>query len=857
MKALLLDAGLRLLAVSPPPGDAEPAPSLESLLPEEALRRALRRVVLGADPTLSGWRTVLVERGFARRVRVDAVPAGSGLLLHVSEIDTAVSTQALSAPAEDSLPIVQASAPLVRFTRLHNPAMTLVRVSASCRELFGRAAAELLGEDGASLLSWVHPDDRARLLEREHLAYASGRPYRVTYRLQHPDGESRWVWEIGARDSEGHLSGFWIGVDGLVEAERDLVGNEQLFRDIAENIPELLWVSTPDGRRLQYVTPSHEAFYGVSLAEVYLHPRGWLARVHDEDRERVRDELRRALARGEELRSEYRVLSPSGEDRWMLARVYPVRDAAGRVRRTVGLSVDITERRRAEQAARDRETSYRALLENASDAILLYDKQGQVLVANNRACALTGYSEAELRTLRVSDLTAADDLITSPLTGGPRLIEHRLITKGGGELPVEISVSALEDGRVQAIVRDIRQRKEEERERQKIAGQLQQARTLESVGRLAGGIAHDFNNMLAVILNRAEMILQDLGPASSQSADMKEIWEAASRAAALTRQLLVFSRRDLPDAQPLDLNDVLKNLTGLLRRSVGEHIGLEILLTPGLPAVRIGLPQIENMVVNMAINARDAMPSGGTLTIQTSAARIDGRVARRANDLPEGEYVVLSVQDTGVGMSAEVAVHIFEPFFTTKPRDQGTGLGLATAYGTVKGAGGRIVVQSAPGRGARFDVWLPATPELPRAITEPSPAPSAAETTPSRPITVLLVEDEHSVRQVIAQMLARHGYTVIEAEAGDVALERVAERPEPIDVLVTDVIMPRMSGKELADALTAARPEVRVLFMSGYTDDLIARHGVLEPGIAFLQKPFRLVALVAALRRLLEEPPTR
>jgi CheY-like chemotaxis protein len=270
----------------------------------------------------------------------------------------------------------------------------------------------------------------------------------------------------------------------------------------------------------------------------------------------------------------------------------------------------------------------------------------------------------------------------------------------------------------------------------------------------------------------------------------------------------------------MDLNDVLKNLTGLLRRSVGEHIGLTIQLTPGLPAVRIGLPQIENMVVNMAINARDAMPSGGTLSIQTATARIDGRIARRANDLPEGEYVVLSVQDTGVGMSAEVAVHIFEPFFTTKPRDQGTGLGLATAYGTVKGAGGRIVVQSAPGQGARFDVWLPATQEVPKGVVEPTPAPSAAEAPPSRPLTVLLVEDEHSVRQVIGQMLSRHGYTVIEAEAGDIALERVAEHPEPIDVHSPN-------AAEWPDVCAYPEGDCRVLrYESNCTDHVDFRCGV-------------------------------
>ena len=379
--------------------------------------------------------------------------------------------------------------------------------------------------------------------------------------------------------------------------------------------------------------------------------------------------------------------------------------------------------------------------------------------------------------------------------------------------------------------------------------QLRQAQKMEAVGRLAGGVAHDFNNLLMVMRGYGELLLNRLDANDPLRRNAEEIQEAAKRATALTQQLLAFSRKQVLQPKVLELNAVVTEVEKMLRRLIGEDIELAATLDLALGRVKADPGQIEQIILNPAVNARDAMPQGGRLTLKTSNVTLDQAYARQHRGARPGPHVLLAVSDTGVGMDAETQSHIFEPFFTTKDAGKGTGLGLSTVYGIVKQSGGTIWVESAPGRGTTFEIYLPlvekvaAGGELHPAL--PAPPPGGTE-------TILVVEDEMSVRRLAAEFLGSNGHTVLEAQDGGEALQVCEEHRGPIHLLITDVVMPGMSGRELAVRLAGRRPEMKVIYMSGYTDDAIVQHGVLEEGIPFLQKPFSLDALARIVREGLE-----
>jgi signal transduction histidine kinase/DNA-binding response OmpR family regulator len=387
-------------------------------------------------------------------------------------------------------------------------------------------------------------------------------------------------------------------------------------------------------------------------------------------------------------------------------------------------------------------------------------------------------------------------------------------------------------------------------ERQRLEEQLLQSRKMEAIGQLAGGVAHDFNNILTAITGYSELLLGDLSSYDSRHADVQEIKKAADRAAALTRQLLAFSRRQVLQPTVLNLNVVISNMEKMLRRLIREDIELVIALDPELGRVKADMGQIEQVIMNLAVNARDAMPQGGKLTIETANVVLDEEYAQQHVDVQPGPYVMLAVSDTGVGMDEETRSHLFEPFFTTKEVGEGTGLGLATVYGIVKQSGGHIWVYSEPKPGTTFKVYLPRVEEAVESgkqVQSPAESPRGSE-------TVLLVEDADMVRDLAYRVLLQNGYTVLEARDGREALQVCEEHEGPIHLLMTDEVMPQMSGRELADRLMPLRPEMRMLYMSGYTDDGIIRHGVLEPGVAFLQKPFTPDALTSKVREVLDAP---
>ncbi len=516
----------------------------------------------------------------------------------------------------------------------------------------------------------------------------------------------------------------------------------------------------------------------------------------------------------------------------------------------------------------------------APDAIVGVRPDGTIALANVQTEELFGYARDELLGQPVELLVPERfrhvhpghrsgylaDPRTRPMGAGLDLFGRR---RDGSEFPAEISLAGVEadEGTLAvAAIRDVTERVtaaqererleaelhrarrlETEREKRDLEEQLNQMRRLESVGQLAGGVAHDFNNILGVILNYAEFVAEEIGEDSPAYDDVEEIRRAAQRAAALTRQLLIFSRRDVVRPRVLDVNAVLEDVDKLLRRAIGEHVALETRAADDLWPVEADSGQLEQVIVNLAVNARDAMPDGGHLLIETGNAELDVEAAPLYGDLPPGRYVRIVVSDTGVGMDAETVRHAFEPFFTTKAKGEGTGLGLATVYGILTEAGGAIQLYSEPGVGTTVKAYLPAAggEVAPR---EHEQLPLAA----ARGESVLVVEDEDGVRRLTERILVRAGYRVLSAPSGRVALELCARDGQAVDLLLTDVIMPEMLGPELAERAVALRPGLRVLFMSGYSHQMIARRQVSERAVAFVEKPFTSEGLLVGVREALD-----
>jgi hypothetical protein len=420
-----------------------------------------------------------------------------------------------------------------------------------------------------------------------------------------------------------------------------------------------------------------------------------------------------------------------------------------------------------------------------------------------------------------------------------------LLASDGRRIQVEVASRVIyEDGvsvGVEAICRDLTERKQLEE-------QLRQAQRLEAIGRLAGGIAHDFNNLLTVIAGYSEDLLERHDPDSE--AELKEIAAAAERATILTRQLLAFSRRQLLQPRVIDLNTVVEGIMPMLKRLIGEHIDLVATLDPALAHVLADRSQVEQVLLNLVINARDAMPLGGKLTIETGNADLDGTYVADHAEARVGTHAMLTVSDNGIGMDAETLVRIFEPFFTTKAVGTGTGLGLSTVYGIIKQSGGNVWAYSEPEGGSTFKVYLPAASEPLSAGLVPQPRPALVNGTE----TIFVVEDEDAVRELTVGMLRKRGYTVFATGSPEEALRLVAERREPFDLLLTDLVMPGMNGRELAERLTARIPALRTLYMSGYADEAVIRNGVLEAGTAYLEKPFSAADLAVKVRETLACP---
>jgi PAS domain S-box-containing protein len=634
------------------------------------------------------------------------------------------------------------------------------------------------------------------------------------------------------------------------------VADESLYRSLVERIPGIFYIAEFGATApWHFVSPQIESYLGFTPEEWLADSSNWLKHIHPDDRELVLAEEQRIVETGTAFFAEYRMVSREGRVFWFRDESLIQRADDSRPL-LYGILYDITAQKEAENDVRESEERLRLALEAANLGMWLWSPETDAILWDERECALYGVkpNEAPATSAKFIEFVHAEDrewvrqAVREGLrTGNTYGVEYRVLWPDGTEHWLASAGCALRDASgkarmVRGITYDITSRRGLEE-------QLRRVQKMEAVGQLAGGIAHDFNNLLTIIHGHVELLSQRLRPESAEARDVGAIKQAADRAAAITRQLLAFGRKQVLQPRALDLRAVVAEIATLLRHLVGATVELQLELSHGPMWVRADESQIEQVVLNLVVNARDAMPDGGKITLSADRFSADASAVRPRPGMPHGNYVRVAVRDTGVGMNTETQARIFEPFFTTKALGKGTGLGLATVYGVVKQSGGWIWVDSAPGAGTTFEILFPEVSpatETPT-VTKPSVRSGRGHE------TVLLVDDEEDVRTVLCDSLAAQGYNVLSAGSGQEALAVASKHAGKIDVLITDTIMPGMDGPKLAKALREARPETKVLYISGYTEDASLFGSGLLRSEAFLQKPFPLDSLSQKVRALVSE----
>jgi two-component system, cell cycle sensor histidine kinase and response regulator CckA len=657
-------------------------------------------------------------------------------------------------------------------------------------------------------------------------------------------------------------------------AEKALLEAEAKYRQLVEQVPAVSYVAESGAQgRFYYLSPQVKNVLGYQPEDCVEDPLFWWNHLNPEDHPTAM--LEDKWEPGRPLVVEYRMRRQDGQEVWLRDEALVFLDPETGKRMTRGLLVDITDRKRADEARRDSEERYRVFVAQSAEGIYRTEhdppvpvhlpvdqqialslKSGYIAECNDAMAKMYGFHDAkELLGKRLSEFLIAEDPVTEEfmatyIRSGYRITDwesHERDAHGRVKIFRNTMMGIVEEGKLVrnwGIQRDVT-------ERMHLEQQLRNAQQLEAIGRLAGGVAHDFNNILSIIMGHSELLLRTMPLDQPARNGLEQIRRAAERAALLTHQLLAFSRKQVLQPKVLDLNEAVVDVQQMLARVIGEDIELVANLHPSLLLVKADPGQVEQVLMNLAINARDAMPQGGKLTMITSNLEVAAEQGRDY-DLAPGRYAMLEVTDTGQGMDAATLAHIFEPFFTTKPIGKGTGLGLSTVYGIVKQSGGSVQVESEPGDGTVFRIYLPAKDGDGHQRHQRS-----GERIGVGSKTILIAEDEADLRDLTRIFLQDYGYQVITASSAEQAIQ-IAERISgPIHLLLTDVIMPGMSGRQLAERIQAKQPQTKIVYMTGYTDDMVMQHKVLEPGVQLLQKPFTRADLALKVRSTLDGAGTR
>ena len=667
--------------------------------------------------------------------------------------------------------------------------------------------------------------------------------------------DGRIVWlsmnaYVSERGEDGSfiIDGFATDMTGRKKVEEALIKSETHLRTLLRTIPDLIWLKDPGGVYLA-CNSRFESFFGASEKEI-------IGKTdHDfVDRELAdffRENDKRAMDRGEPSKNEEDVVfAIDGHLETLETIKTPMYNNDGVLIGVLGIGRDITERKRSEQ---EREVLM-AAIEQAGEMITITDRNGIIRYANSAFEHMTGYRRGEVigRSPGLLDSDRPGEAFFQrsweTVSSGRRWTSRAVHKcKDGTYITVDASISPIRNSSGEivnyvSVMRDVS-------DRLRLEDQIQQSQKMESVGRLAGGVAHDFNNMLNVILGHTELAMYKLSPDDAMQSVLRTIHDAGKRSAAITRQLLAFARKQTISPKILDLNETIEGMLKMIRRLIGEHIDLIWIPRAKIWKINMDPSQIDQMLMNLCVNARDAVSDVGKIIIETEKVTVDeAYCADHAGSVP-GEYVLLSVRDDGCGMDRSVLDHIFEPFFTTKAAGEGSGLGLATTYGIVKQNNGFINAESEPGKGTTVEVYLPRH----EGLAEVEDSRSAAEPPRGRGETILLVEDEAITMEVTLVMLESLGYQVLAASSPNEAIKLFKQHDGNIDLLVTDVVMPQMNGRELSDELKALMPGIKTLFMSGYTANVIAHQGVLEEGLNFLEKPYSMLDLAIKIRMALKD----
>ncbi|HYL15588.1 MAG TPA: PAS domain S-box protein [Terriglobales bacterium] len=727
---------------------------------------------------------------------------------------------------------------------------TIKWVNPAFSRMTGYSAEEALGQNPRLVSSGLHPSSFYANLWH---TIASGSVWygEITNRRKNGSLYTEEMTITPVRNESGDISHFIAIKQDVTErnkAEQQLRESEERFRLAFEKGPLGIMLVSPDYRFLKVNEAlcamtgySEQELLGVSVSDI----------THPEDIERD-VQLSTEILKGEVAAHnwEKRYIRKDGAILWADLASTVIRDLSGKPLYAQGIIADISERKRAEEALRQAEENYRGIFEEAIVGIFQSTPNGHYLSANPALARMFGYDSPQELIASVTDISRQVYVDPNQREEIKRVLEQQeavrnceceVYRKDGSKMWISAHIRAV---RKNGVLERYEGMNEDITERKLLGDQLRQSQKMEAVGRLAGGVAHDFNNALGIITGYSE-ILQEGGVSTETSQRfLEEIKKAALGAASLTRQLLAFSRKQVIQPTILNFNSIITGLEKMLRRLIGEDINITAVLDPDLGCLKADRGQIEQVLMNLAINARDAMPKGGKIIIKTANAELDDVFARQHAYVKPGHYVMLSMSDTGCGMDKETLSHIFEPFFTTKEVGKGTGLGLSMVYGVVKQSNGYIWASSEPGQGSTFKIFLPRFEKH----VEPPRAAELDDAITGGSETILLVEDEEPLRQLTRSFLEEKGYSVLTANNGETAIEIAKEYAAPIHLLLTDVIMPGISGSELAERLVLSRPEMNVIYMSGYTDDRVALHGILTSGTVILEKPFTRNWLLRKIR---------